>query len=256
MPVLPSRFASAVVVTFPLNYVSPSLSANIKASPDATATGDGLAIQGTNGRLYAGTQDPNTRIKASMGSVFMRVGSTVEYSAYLKEADDGGSTGWFPLATLGGKASVGNTFTFGLTDDTVGLNAALHYGNVLQPSYLQGGAVSVVGLPTTADMILDVKYSADAGATWFSVFPPGNDDTGDVAFQLQKIIFPKPASLLIFNPLQILFNRFNQVVIPSPSLLRIDCLQSGGATGIVVTLTLGPIPPVFAPLPGIAPLLG
>lgn len=242
---LPSRYPAAVRVTFPLNYVDPNLSADTSAAPDATATGDGLAIQGTKARLYSGTRDPNHRVKASMGSLFLRVGKDVDYSAYLKDADDGEDTGWFPLVTLGGKASGSGSsnFTFGLTDDTVGSNSAVRYGNVLQDIYITSGAVSVVGLPTTADMILDIKFSSDLGATWHSILPPGNTEDGDVAYMANKIIFPMVTDLGVFNPLRISFTVSTPAVIPNGSLLRIDTLQSGGATNINVNIQAGPKPP-------------
>lgn len=239
-----SRFTTILGITFPVNYKDPNLQADTQAAPDATATGDGLSIQGTNARLYSGVQDPNGRIKAAMGSIFLRVGIDVDYNAYLKEDDDGGNTGWFPIVTLGGKASSsGGKFTFGLTDDTVGANAAVRYGNVLHDCYPTGGAVSYVVLPTTQDTILDIKSSSDGGNTWHSIFPPGNDETGDVAYMLNKIIIPVPADPNVFNTKQKLFSTFNNVKIPKNSLLRIDSLQSGGTSGINVDIEMGPIPP-------------
>jgi len=241
---LPSRYPAGIVVTFPLNYVDPNLTADTGAAPDATATGDGLAIQGTKARLYSGTRDPNHRIKASMGSIFLRVGKDVEYSAYLKDADDTLDTGWFPLVTLGGKASGGGgTFTFGLTNDTVGSNSASRYGNVLQDTYITGGAVSVVGFPTTADMILDIKFTSDEGATWHSILPPGNTEAEDAAYMSSKIIFPMVTDLGVFNPIRILFTVASPSIIPAGSCLRIDTLQSGGATDINVDIQGGPKPP-------------
>ncbi len=237
-----SRYTTILGITFPIDYKDPNLAKDTTAGPDATASGDGLEIQGTHAAIKAGTRDPNGRITGKMGSIFLREGDTVEYNFYLKESDDGGNTGWNPVMTLGGKAGGAQTFTFGLTDDTIGANSAAHYGNVMSDAYVTAGAISVVGLPTTASTIIDIKFSSDWGATWHSIFPPGNDATGDVAYILNKIVFPVPANPLVFNPLRLNFSTFYNTIIPADSLLRVDTLQAGGATGININLVLGPKP--------------
>lgn len=323
----PSRYASQVVVTAPLNYKDPYLASDSTAAPDAKATGDGLAIQGSLASLKAGTKDPNGRVKGYNGSIYLRVGDSVEYSAYLKESDNGGPTGWFPIATIGGKASTA-AFTFGLENDTVGSNACNKYGNVLKKCSLLAAMVSCVTPPSTADMILDIKYSSDGGETWWSVFAPGSDSTGDGEYLYNRIVFPiNDADPNVFNYKYIVYDQIltiddlvcdgsdvvtseksvftrdligkqiqirggsadlpdnswniildvptphslqlsttitsstdcdavitplnkrwvpvtaftvNPVYIPDNSLLRMDCLQSGGATGISVSLYTGP----------------
>ncbi len=91
--------------------------------------------------------------------------------------------------------------------------------------------------------MLDIKFSSDLGATWHSIFPPGNDDTGNATFMGNKINVPVPANPLVFNPLQYFFSTFQNAKIPAQSLVRIDSLQAGGATGINVDIEFGPVPP-------------
>lgn len=233
-----NRYTSLVKATFPLDWFDPRVTVGGDSGPDAVATGDGLSIQDKDARLYAGALDPNGNVKAFMGSFYYRTGADSEYSAYIKTADDGGDTGWFPI----GPAS--KEMTFGLTDDTIGENTAQHYGNILEQCYVAKGQISVVGLPTTDDAIFDIFFSDDGGLIWKSVLPPGNaDDDAVGAYNLTKIIFPKVSGdiSLASHVVSLPLSTFGGYEIPEGSIMRIDTKQSGGASGITITLKLGAV---------------
>lgn len=240
-----SRYPSIVAATFPSPYLNPFLQM-FGQTPDATATGTGLGIMGTKACVMGGTVAPENVVAGFIGSIYMRaLGNTylrtsqVPNDLYLKISDDGGKTGWVLVMNEGNIAGAHQT-TFGLEDDTVGQNTAAKYGNLFIECVPTLCCVTCVVLPTTDDAVFDVSYSIDQGYNWQSIFAPGDDTSSAPSTLLgQKVVFPK-SSAPTTDPHRIEITSFAFSAIPDKAILRIDTLQSGGATGITIDVYFGP----------------
>lgn len=111
-------------------------------------------------------------------------------------------------------------FTFGFPDDGVGTNKPGYYLPIVVGGQPFTGYITTVGGPTSADTVLDVLFTVNDGSTWTSIFPSG---------LANKIVIPNltPAARATaiggFKTPQLL---------PAGCVLRVDSLQSGGATFI------------------------
>jgi hypothetical protein len=120
----------------------------------------------------------------------------------------------------------GGAITFGVDDDTVGANLIAKYGIICRPGKPRLGTISVVGKPTTAAAIFDVLRSRDGGSTWTSLFLSGS------AHQIQ---YPQNGSGATNGNLHE-WTDFGATDLAAGDLVRLDGIQSGGATGIVIVI--------------------
>jgi hypothetical protein len=129
-------------------------------------------------------------------------------------------------STVGGAAAVTWEVTFGLSDDTGGVNAAQKYAPVTASGTPIRGLLTIVTPPTSGVLELDVLASTDKGNTWNSI----------MASQIQ---IPAAAT----TPAQLIFaiENFTNANLPAGSMLRLDVLAGNvGAKNIVLWLAGGP----------------
>ncbi len=122
---------------------------------------------------------------------------------------------------------------FGIADDTVGENVGAKYVAVLDEGVPYIGWVTFKDAPTTAVTKLDIFYSNDGGTTWATILPSAN-----------KIEIPTgtgPHRLPIDAFLNINFKPPTTSPAATPgTLLRLDSLQAGGATDVLVYIRWKP----------------
>jgi len=151
----------------------------------------------------------------------------------------GGSPG---TGTTGGLGSVNGLANFGLADDTVGNDVATRLPPVLFDGLMDSGFLTADTLPTTADTIIDILYNPQGQPAlgWYSLFPPPGSSPLLITTQT-------PAQRLALSPNYPVFpllnpSSFNIFLFSFPGglsnvsagdILRIDCLQSGGAKNLL-----------------------
>lgn len=126
---------------------------------------------------------------------------------------------------------------FGVDDDTVGTNVTGKYAPVKNDGVPFEGILTVKRLAPygSADSIFDIKYSADGGATWTSIFPSGITPLGG------GIVIPAELGgtgnqdvNFASNPRVRLITSFKGDTLVKGGLMRLDSLQAGGATDIEI----------------------
>ena len=124
---------------------------------------------------------------------------------------------WLPFSKDAVLDASYGVVTFGLDTDAVGTNSVGKYGNVIQGGIPFIANLSCVTIPTTADAVFDVLVSHDKGATFSTIFNPGNPFRFTMGASVHVIEFD---NVFLNTPLMI------------DDLIRVDTIQSGGAAGI------------------------
>jgi hypothetical protein len=109
--------------------------------------------------------------------------------------------------------------TIGLDDDSTGMNLVGKYGVLPWKLAPRLGYISAVTLPGSADSMWDVLRSTDGGITWNSIFNPTTLPTFPMSSVVHSVTF-----------------RGFRSQFQKGDLLRVDGVQSGGASGVVIEI--------------------
>ena len=179
--------------------------------------------------LFEKTNDPGNHFRYQITCVSQTLQQSA-ISIFVKTAPQTlGNTSAGAQTPASTAASAGNGFevTFGLNDDTPGVNAAQKYAPTTDNASFIGGLLTVVTLPTAA-VVIDIKASIDKGQTWASIFQPG-----------KEITIP-PIGTVAGDPNVYSIGGFIKANYAVGALLRCDVITgSNGAAGIVIWLKGG-----------------
>lgn len=163
--------------------------------------------------------------------------TVIQFMGRLDPADSVVKWFWTSNSYLQSTGGGALPIIIGLDDDTLGTNVVGKWLNIVASCTPIHASISVVGQPTIADTIVDILWSTDYGDTWTSIFPIG---TGLQLTFPQLTGSPPPFPQNRYDYDQTLFTGAPIPGItsggPNGSILRVDVLQSGGATGLMIEI--------------------
>jgi len=149
--------------------------------------------------LFTGNQNPETVVSAQLGSIFL---DNANGTAYIKNANDGGNTGWLALLTgAAGSPCPGSTTVFCQNGNSFGANGVLGTNDLFSLAFETNGITRAL-FDTNGHFVPNLDDTYDLGSTtnrWRDLYlGPSTINIGSNANNY-GISYDTGSSSLVFN---------------------------------------------------------